>query len=157
MKKLRFYLVLLAIMLTAVAKAESVKYLVLNAGGEETVIALADSPVMTISDGVLKVTVAGEEKVSVSLSDGLTYGFAEGIPSSILELRPTEKPQLEQGHLYIANAQKGETVRIFTADGKLVATQRIADDGSADIDLTSLAKGLYIVKSQKTSIKIINK
>ena len=71
MKKLKFYLMLLVMLLATSAKAESVKYLVLNAGGEEYVIALSDNPVMTISEGMLKVTAAGEEKVSVSLSEGL--------------------------------------------------------------------------------------
>ena len=51
----------------------------------------------------------------------------------------------------------GETVRVFTVDGKLVASQRINGEGTADIDLTTLGKGLYIVKSAKTSIKVMNK
>jgi len=148
---------LLVVLLTTSAKAESVKYLVLNAGGEETVIALADSPVMTISDGLLKVTVAGEEKLSASLSDGLTYSFSETVPTSISEILNDEMPRMEQGHVYFAHAVKGEIVRVFTVDGKLVASQRVAENGSADIDLTVLAKGLYIVKSSKTSIKVINK
>ena len=35
--------------------------------------------------------------------------------------------------------------------------ERINSDGTADIDLTALGKGLYIVKSAKTSIKVMNK
>jgi hypothetical protein len=156
MKKLKFYLMLLVVALATGAKAESVKYLVLNAGGEQTVIALADNPILTISDGMLKVKVAGEEKVSASLADGLSYSFQETVPTGIAETLATEESsRLEQGHVYIANAQKGEVVRIFTADGKLVATQYIDDNGSADVDLTALGKGLYIVKTTKTAVKII--
>ena len=69
MKKLKFYLMLLVVVLATSAKAENVKYLVLNAGGEETVVALADNPVMTISEGMLKVTVGGEEVLSASLEN----------------------------------------------------------------------------------------
>ena len=155
MKKLRFCLMLLVVLLATGAKAESVKYLVFNCGGEETVIALADNPVMTISNGVLKVTVGGEEKVSAELTDGLSYSFSETIPTSILEIQDDDKPRLESGHVYFANAKRGDVVRVFTTN--LVASQRINDDGTADIDMTALSKGLYIVKSAKTSIKVINK
>lgn len=157
MKKLKFYLMLLAVFMATSTKAGSVKYLVLNSGGEETVIALADAPVMTISDGVLKVTVAGEERLSADLSEGLTYSFSEEAPTAIQGILSNEVSRLEQGHVYIAHAQEGETVRVFTLDGKMVASKRIGGDGAADIDLTTLGKGLYIVKSAKTSIKVVNR
>ena len=157
MKKLKFYLMLLVMLMATSAKADNVKYLVLNSGGEETVIALADEPVMTIEESILKVTVAGEEKLSADLSQGLSYKFLAEDPTSIQEVLNKETSRLELGHVYIAHAKAGETVRVFTVDGKLVASQRINGEGTADIDLTTLGKGLYIVKSAKTSIKVMNK
>ena len=157
MKKLKFYLMLLVMLMATSAKADNVKYLVLNSGGEETVIALADEPVMTIEESILKVTVAGEEKLSADLSQGLSYKFLAEDPTAIQEVLNKETSRLELGHVYIAHAKAGETVRVFTVDGKLVASQRINGEGTADIDLTTLGKGLYIVKSAKTSIKIMNK
>ena len=157
MKKLKFYLMLLVMLMATSAKADNVKYLVLNSGGEETVIALADEPVMTIEESILKVTVAGEEKLSADLSQGLSYKFLAEDPTAIQEVLNKETSRLELGHVYIAHAKAGETVRVFTVDGKLVASQRINSEGTADIDLTTLGKGLYIVKSVKTSIKVMNK
>lgn len=155
MKKLKFYLMLLVMLMATSAKADNVKYLVLNSGGEETVIALADEPVMTIEESILKVTVAGEEKLSADLSQGLSYKFLAEDPTAIQEVLNKETSRLELGHVYIVHAKAGETVRVFTVDGKLVASQRINGEGTADIDLTTLGKGLYIVKSAKTSIKVI--
>ena len=157
MKKLKFYLMLLVMLMATSAKADNVKYLVLNSGGEETVIALADEPVMTIEESILKVTVAGEEKLSADLSQGLSYKFLAEDPTAIQEVLNKETSRLELGHVYIAHAKAGETVRVFTVDGKLVPSQRINSEGTADIDLTTLGKGLYIVKSAKTSIKVMNK
>ena len=157
MKKLKFYLMLLVMLMATSAKADNVKYLVLNSGGEETVIALADEPVMTIEESILKVTVAGEEKLSADLSQGLSYKFLAEDPTAIQEVLNKETSRLELGHVYIAHAKAGETVRVFTVDGKQVASQRIHGEGTADIDLTTLGKGLYIVKSAKTSIKVMNK
>ena len=157
MKKLKFYLMLLVVVMATSAKADSVKYLVFNSGGEETVIALADEPVITINEGVLKVTVAGEEKLSADLSEGLSYSFSETAPTAIQEILTEESSRLEQGHVYFAHAREGETIRVFTVDGRLVASQRVSGEGIADIDLTTLGKGLYIVKSARTSIKVVNK
>ena len=157
MKKLKFYLMLLVVVMATSAKADSVKYLVFNSGGEETVIALADEPVITINEGVLKVTVAGEEKLSADLSEGLSYSFSETAPTAIQEILTEESSRLEQGHVYFAHAREGETIRVFTVDGRLVASQRVSGEGIADIDLTTLGKGLYIVKSARTSLKVVNK
>lgn len=112
---------------------------------------------MTIEESILKVTVAGEEKLSADLSQGLSYKFLAEDPTAIQEVLNKETSRLELGHVYIAHAKAGETVRVFTVDGKLVASQRINGEGTADIDLTTLGKGLYIVKSAKTSIKVMNK
>ena len=157
MKKLKVYLMLLVLFIATSTKAENVKYLVFNSGGEETVIALADEPVMTINEGILKVTVAGVEKLSADLSAGLSYSFSETAPTAIRAVLAEESSRLEQGHVYIAHAHEGETVRVFSVDGKLAASQRISSEGTADIDLTTLGSGLYIVKSAKTTIKVMNK
>ena len=157
MKKLKFLFVLLVALMATSAKAESVQYLVFELiDGTQTVVALADQPVITVEGTELKVTVAGEEKLSASLESIKEYSFSAttvGIQS--LQVEPTSR--FEMGHIYIANAQEGDVIRVFTIDGKQVAQQRIANDGTADIDLTVLGKGLFIVKSKSSSIKVINK
>ncbi len=155
MKKLKFLFTLLVLMLTASASAEGMQYVVFDLrDGTQTVIALQDKPVITCQGGELKVTVAGEEKVSVSLGDVAKYYFSD-TPLSIFEMAD-EKPRIEMGHLYVTRAKAGESVRVYTTDGRMVGSYRISADGNADIDLTTLGKGLYIVKTAKASIKILN-
>ena len=156
MKKLKFLFTLLVLMLTASASAEGMQYVVFDLrDGTQTVIALQDKPVITCQGGELKVNVAGEEKVSVSLGDVAKYYFSD-TPLSIFEMAD-EKPRIEMGHLYVTRAKAGESVRVYTTDGRMVGSYRISADGNADIDLTTLGKGLYIVKTAKASIKILNK
>ena len=155
MKKLKFLFTLLVLMLTASASAEGMQYVVFDLrDGTQTVIALQDKPVITCQGGELKVTVAGEEKVSVSLGDVAKYYFSDN-PLNIFEMAD-EKPRIEMGHLYVTRAKAGESVRVYTTDGRMVGSYRISADGNADIDLTTLGKGLYIVKTAKASIKILN-
>ena len=155
MKKLKFLFTLLVLMLTASASAEGMQYVVFDLrDGTQTVIALQDKPVITCQGGELKVTVAGQEKVSASLGDVAKYYFSD-TPLSIFEMAD-EKPRIEMGHLYVTRAKAGESVRVYTTDGRMVGSYRISADGNADIDLTTLGKGLYIVKTAKASIKILN-
>lgn len=155
MKKLKFLFTMLVLMVTASASAEGMQYVVFDLkDGTQTVIALEDKPVITCQGGELKVTVAGQEKVSAPLGDVAKYYFSE-TPLGIFDVTE-EKPRIEMGHLYIANAKTGDVVRVYTTDGRMVGAYRISDNGNADIDLTTLGKGLYIVKMLKTSIKILN-
>ena len=156
MKKLKFLFTLLVLLVTTSASAEGMKYVVFDLrDGTQTVIALQDKPIITCQSGELKVTVAGEEKVSASLGDVAKYYFSD-TPSGIFEMTE-EKTRIEMGHLYVTRAKAGESVRVYTSDGRMVGSYRISADGNADIDLTTLGKGLYIVKTAKASIKILNK
>ena len=156
MKKLKLLFTLLVLLVTTSASADGMKYLVFDLrDGTQTVIALQDKPIITCQSGELKVTVAGEEKVSASLGDVAKYYFSD-TPSGIFEMTE-EKPRIEMGHLYVTRAKAGESVRVYTSDGRMVGSYRISADGNADIDLTTLGKGLYIVKTAKASIKILNK
>ena len=156
MKKLKFLFTLLVLLVATSASAEGMKYVVFDLrDGTQTVIALQDKPIITCQSGELKVTVAGEEKVSASLGDVAKYYFSD-TPLSIFEMAD-EKPRIEMGHLYVTRAKAGESVRVYTTDGRMVGSYRISADGNADIDLTTLGKGLYIVKTAKASIKILNK
>ncbi len=155
MKKLKFLFTLLVLMVTVGASAEGMQYVVFDLkDGTQTVIALQDKPVITCQNGELKVSVAGEEKVSASLGDVAKYYFSD-TPSAIFEVAD-EKPRIEMGHLYVARAKAGDIVRVYTSDGRMVGNYRVAADGSADIDLTTLGKGLYIVRTAKASLKILN-
>ena len=155
MKKLKFLFTMLVLMATASASAEGMQYVVFDLkDGSQTAIALQDKPVITCQGGELKVSVAGQEKVSAPLGDVAKYYFSD-TPLGIFEMTE-EKPRIEMGHLYIAQAKAGDVVRVYTTDGRMAGSYRIADNGSADIDLTMLGKGLYIVKTPKTSIKILN-
>lgn len=157
MKKMKCCFMLLAMLLMAAStKAEDMQYVVFDlTDGTQTVIALQDRPVITYQNGEMNVSVAGETKLTASLGDVVKYSFSD-TPLSIEQL-PGEQSRIEMGHVYVTHAPQGTSVRVFTADGRMVTTERVADNGTADIDLTTLGKGIYIVKSARSSIKIINK
>lgn len=155
LKKNLFAILALLFGVSMGVRADVVKYLVLNTADGQQVIALADNPVMTVSGGVLKVTVGGVEKVSTSLDNVENYMFQEQSATAIREIM-ADGYQLSEGHVFMSNVKAGETIAVYSADSRRVSVQRVAADGRVDIDLTSLPKGVYIVKSPTTSIKVLN-
>ena len=155
LKKKLFAVLALLVGVTMGVRADVVKYLVLNTADGQQVIALADNPVMTISGDVLKVTVGGVEKVSTSLANVKNYSFQEQRATAISEIL-ADGYNLSEGHVFMSNVKAGETIAVYSADSRRVSVQRVAADGRVDIDLTSLPKGVYIVKSPTTSIKVLN-
>ena len=155
LKKNLFAILALLFGVSMGVRADVVKYLVLNTADGQQVIALADNPVMTVSGGVLKVSVGGVEKVSTSLDNVKNYMFQEQSATAIREIL-ADGYQLSEGHVFMSNVKAGETIAVYSADSRRVSVQRVAADGRLDIDLTSLPKGVYIVKSPTTSIKVLN-
>jgi len=156
MKKLRILLLMLVAVVATIAKAEGMQFLVLDLkDGSHTFFALNEKPTITFANNELKVMVADEVKLTAPLSEVAKYAFSES--STGIQQIVGETTRLQYGHVYIANAKKGEVVRVYTVSGKLMGSQPVAEDGTADIDLTTLGKGLYIVKAPSMSLKVMNK
>jgi len=156
MRKITLLLALLFIFLTGV-KAADVQYLVVSlTDGTKAEMALADEPVITFAGDELKVTVAGVEKVAASMSEVVDYHFTT-TPTGIEQVKDEKSSsRFAYGHVYISNAKKGDVMRVYATDGRLVISERVSDNGTADINLNELGKGIYIIKSSKSSIKVIN-
>lgn len=154
-KKSLFVVLALLLGVSMGARADVVKYLVLSTTDGQQVIALADNPVMTVSGGVLKVSVGGVEKVSTSLANVREYTFQDQRATAISEIL-ADGYNLSEGHVFMSNVKVGETITVYGADSRRVSAQRVAADGRVDIDLTTLPKGVYIIKSPTASIKVLN-
>ena len=147
--------VLFSLLVTG-TRADTVKYLVLETIDKgKTEIALEKQPNISCSGGELKVTAGGEEVLSTSLANVKNFYFKSAV-TSIDEIEGT-KPSLQKGHVYMTNLKAGDSISVYDADGRLAGQQTVSADGRVDVDLTTLNKGVYIVKTPTTSIKIINK
>ncbi len=157
-KRIFALLALLTALSTGTVMAAGVQYLVfnLNEGSQQVVIPLSSQPVITMANNVLKVTVAGEVKIETPLTEVKNYNFSETSKPSGISVALKDNVRFEEGHVYMANVNKGELISVYTADGRLVLTVTADDKGIADVDLSGLRKAVYVVKSAKSSIKIIN-
>lgn len=156
-KRILAVLALLIALSTGSMMAAGVQYLVfnLNEADKQVVIPLSDQPVITMANDILKVTVAGEVRVEKPLAEIKSYSFSEASDPSGLSAVLRDNVRLEEGHVYMANANKGERISVYTSDGRLVLTATADDKGVVDVDLSGLRKAVYVVKSANSSIKII--
>ena len=146
-------------LLSLPASAQSDQYLVLTqASGEISRFALTDAPVITFADGSLVVT-CGEMTLTTSM-EGLRSSF-EDVSTSIVP-PPTEgarggqAPTFSFARSTFEGLKTGDTVTIYTLDGKKIGSTKADNEGHAAIDLTPFGRGVYILRTPTVSIKIEN-
>ena len=73
------------------------------------------------------------------------------------ERTPSKIGQMDNNLLVVSSLNGEASVRIYTLDGKLVRKIRNTDNGTCRIDLSMLPKGIYLVKTDTITYKIIKR
>ena len=162
-QKLYSLMLLLAVALTAHAKEAQWCLVVESAGGETIAIGADLKPVIaTTSDGYeLRY---GNEVTSFAwnelkkLTIQQTEADISGTPVERIEADP-EKPyySFQPGEVSIKGAEPGSMAQIYSSNGLLKESVRVEPDGSVNLSTTGLPTGIYIVKTQKSTFKIVKK
>lgn len=56
----------------------------------------------------------------------------------------------------ISGLTPGSKVIVATADGKVILSQNVSENGKAEVDFTQLPAGILVLKTEKGAIKIKN-
>ena len=83
-----------------------------------------------------------------------------GIKETLAPVQPDAQPSINReggDALVFSGCRPGESVRVYTAGGRLVSQYRIDEDGNLTLSLSSWKQGLYIVKAGSANIKIMKK
>ena len=146
-------LLILSLLSALSAYADDASVVIKQKSGGETVLQLANNPVITFSGEDMVVT-TDLTSISIPLADVDSYTFSDGTSG----IKPVKSaPQFADGHIILSGMAAGAEVSVYTPDGRLFSRQRADGSGRADISLASLPKGMYVVRTQDNSIKIINK
>lgn len=136
--------------------ADGVRYLVVNAkDGTQTTFALADEPRISFENGEL-IILSNSQSFSLNLDEVQNYAFAEQA-TAIAQVVEQGDVKLENGFVIFNGLTAGSNVSVYSQDGKLVKTCKANEKGTAVVDLSDLSKGILILHSNNTNIKIINK
>ena len=136
--------------------ADGVRFLVVNGkDGTKTTFALSDNPKVSCKSGELTVT-AGSRTFTLGLADVQNYLFAEestGIENVIKD----GSVKMENGCVVFSGLNAGSIVSVYQQDGRLIKDSKADADGNAIVELSGMPKGVLIIHSNKTDIKIINR
>ena len=154
-QKLYFLLLLLAATLTAHAADAQWCLVVESAGGETIAIGASQKPVIkTVADGYeLRY---GETVTAFTWSQLKKVSVKETEPTTAVE-EISVKPALQvaPGEVAIQGAEPGSTAQVFSANGQLKQSARVAADGSVSFSTQNLPAGqVYIIKTTKSTFKI---
>jgi hypothetical protein len=134
--------------------ADGVSYLYITmTDNSETVFALADNPVVTVS-GTTFLATCGSQSVSADLTSVKNYHFSNTTGISSIQ-SSKETVLLQVGQAVISGVKAGTEVRIVSVDGKVVMSRKAAANGSLTIDLSTLGRGVYVLSTPTTKLKMM--
>ena len=149
--KLKLLLILLFIA-TLSTYADNARVVIKQKSGNETILELATNPVITFSgeDMVVKTNLT---TISIPLGDIDNYTAYDGT-TDIRSL--SDDPQYVNGHVIFSGLAQGAEARVYTIDGRFVSRQPADASGRVDISLDSLPKGVYVISTPNSKLKIMN-
>ena len=163
--KQKFYSLLLLLAVTLAAHAQEKQWclVVESASGETIAIGANVKPqIATTASGYeLKY---GEEVTAFTWSELKKVTLEEAVPSVSTAIKevPMADPAVPSfhaapGEIVINGAETGSVARIFSLNGRQAQSARVGEDGSVSLSTQGLPAGIYIVKTNKSSFKIIKK
>ena len=154
MMKLKFKLTLLLLTLCTLAHAE--EHLVLyNSDGTKIEFALSTNPVITLQDGTLLVKSTATE-FSIAIENVQNFVLYDNTTDINIIEESEAKPFISDGHVVFSQLKAGSKVYVYSTNGQQLLSFTADNSGRIDIFISSLPKGICILRSPTNSIKITN-
>ncbi|MBR1414765.1 MAG: T9SS type A sorting domain-containing protein [Prevotella sp.] len=151
MKTLRTFLASALLALSATAMADEYQYLTVTETSGETNYAVSNIQKITFDSTYMVLHLSDGTTQQVPLS-GLTKMFFSDGQAGIATTQMQSKIQFHNGILR-ADVASGESISVFNMKGEKVFSAH----ASGTYDLSTLTKGVYIIKVGQETRKVINK
>ena len=126
--------------------------------GQQFSFGFADKPVITYTENdlVLKTTKTEVQYPLSSLSK-ITFTDAETGVDAIRDDNQSPALTLDDYVINITGAKAGINVSLIATDGKTIGTYKTDQDGSVSFSIADLSLGIYIIKSENLTFKVLKK
>lgn len=160
MKRFQLLFLLLALPM-ALQAADLINTLVVQTknGTQHRFVLISEKPQITFEGTNLVVTCTkAEASATFALADVARFVYEKEEATGINELTtPDAAVSFEGGMLVISQIKNGETVCVYSADGRLQQTLKAYRSGSFRLSLASLPSGVYLVKTGTLTYKIMKR
>lgn len=128
--------------------------------GSTMTFPVSQKPVISFNDKTVSITRLDNgsiKKIEIPSANVHKYTLGNGTLTGIttMEANKTEGSVMSNGNIIIVDGQKAYShVGIYTMDGKNVETLATDGNGCLNVNISTLSKGVYIIKTNSTTIKI---
>ena len=123
----------------------------------QTTYMLSERPEVTFVGNSLRITSA-YANVTYNLLDVQRFTFETRSVTGVSELRDEQAAiDYDDGQLIVSGIKQGASVGIYSMDGKMVKQLQASHSGTFRISLSSLPQGMYIVKADNVTYKIMKR
>ena len=132
---------------------------VLTKDGAKTEFLLGDNPKVLFEGKNLRIT-STKADVTYALADILRFTYVNTNPTGINELAEMDDPtevSYQDGTLVLSQLKEGAVVGVYALDGKLVQQLQAGHRGTYRLNLSMFPKGVYIVKADTITYKIMKR
>lgn len=126
--------------------------------GQQFSFGFAEKPVITYTDNDLLLKTSKTE-VSYPLSTIAKFTFtdSETDVSDVVTDIKTPALSLEDYMVNITGAKSDVTVSLIGADGKIICSYKTDKEGCVTFSIAELSEGVYIIKSENLTCKILKR
>ena len=150
---MKFRLIISLLFLASLSYADDAKIVIKQKSGNETIFELSTNPVITFQGEDLVIT-NDFTSISFPIEDIDSYTADNGTTTAIASTK--KEPMFENGRILFNGITKGTPISVYSLDGRLISKQLTSAD-KAEVFLSSLPKGTYIISVENNKIKVINK
>lgn len=155
MKRTLFFICFFLFAIPALAKNTLAVY---QKDGQQFCFGFDEKPVITYSDTLLVLKTIKTE-VQYPLSSLVKFSFSD-IETSVVDVENQfllPQFQLEYYMLSITGASPDINVSVISEDGKLLSTYKTDSNGNVSFSIVDLPEGVYIIRSESLTCKILKK
>lgn len=147
-------ILLLLLFISTISYADNTSSLIIKQkSGNETTLEFSTNPVITF-EGKDMVVTNDFIRISIPIDDITEYLVNQNV-SEIKNI--SYNPQFSRGHVVFSGINKATPVYVYSLDGRIIRKQFSDNANNVDINMEELPKGAYIISTQKSKMKIVNK
>lgn len=150
-------LLLTIIMLMCLQKIFAQQLIIETIDGETQTIALTSQPKITIKNGEL-IIASDESEISLPVQSVSKYTFSQVDDSGIKQIENTEAPfSMSDNRIIFNSSQSSRNVMFYSVGGVLLRSFTIRPGSGGYFDISSLVPGVYIVRVNDITVKIVKR
>ena len=147
------FILSLTLMVASLAAWAETGFYVVDYQGNRVGYAFLSEPSWTFQGDNLVITTV-EGSVEYPMDGVAQIVFDDIVPTGLNELNGDEFIRFVNGGVELAGFAANTVITVYNLQGQQMATYRTGDAGSLNLSLDGLDQGIYIIKANKSTIKI---